>query len=34
MPQRRQIPTRVRAFIEFLVESLGARPPWERDLPR
>jgi DNA-binding transcriptional LysR family regulator len=33
-PQRRQIPARVRAFVEFLVESLGVRPPWERDLQR
>jgi DNA-binding transcriptional LysR family regulator len=29
---RRQAPARVRAFIDFLVESFGARPPWERNV--
>jgi len=30
MPQRRLVPPRVRAFVDFLAERLGAHPPWER----
>lgn len=30
MPYRRLTPPRVRAFIDFLVEQWGERPPWER----
>lgn len=30
MPQRRLVPPRVRAFVDFLAERLGTRPPWER----
>jgi DNA-binding transcriptional LysR family regulator len=30
MPQRRLVPPRVRAFVDFLAERLGAQPPWER----
>jgi len=30
MPQRRLVPPRVRAFVDFLAERLGDRPPWER----
>ncbi|MBT2144458.1 MULTISPECIES: LysR family transcriptional regulator [unclassified Rhodanobacter] len=30
MPQRRLVPPRVRAFVDFLVERLGEHPPWER----
>lgn len=33
MPQRRLVPPRVRAFIEFLIEEFGDDPPWERGLP-
>ena len=33
MPQRRQVPPRVRAFTEFLIEEFGDAPPWERGLP-
>lgn len=29
MPQRRLIPPRVRAFIDFFAERLGDHPPWE-----
>jgi DNA-binding transcriptional LysR family regulator len=32
MPQRRLVPLRVRAFVDFLVEQLGEVPPWERGL--
>ena len=32
MPQRRQVPPRVRAFVDFLVDELGDAPPWERGL--
>lgn len=32
MPQRRQVPPRVRAFVDFLVEEFGDNPPWERGL--
>lgn len=30
MPQRRLVPPRVRAFVDFLAERLGGTPPWER----
>lgn len=30
MPQRRLVPPRVRAFVDFLAERLGEHPPWER----
>lgn len=30
MPQRRLVPPRVRAFVEFLAGRLGNDPPWER----
>ncbi|RCV90181.1 LysR family transcriptional regulator [Billgrantia montanilacus] len=30
MPQRRLVPPRVRAFIDFLVEQWEPAPPWER----
>ncbi|MEI2454225.1 LysR family transcriptional regulator [Lysobacter firmicutimachus] len=30
MPQRRFVPLRVRAFIDFVAESFGDVPPWER----
>ncbi|MCC4607377.1 LysR family transcriptional regulator [Xanthomonas campestris pv. zinniae] len=29
MPARRLQPPRVRAFVDFLLERLGTRPPWE-----
>ncbi|HEV2681687.1 MAG TPA: LysR family transcriptional regulator [Rhodanobacter sp.] len=29
MPQRRLVPPRVRAFVDFLAERLGNHPPWE-----
>ena len=32
MPQRRQVPPRVRAFVDFLVEEFGDNPPWELSL--
>ena len=32
MPQRRQVPPRVRAFVDFLVDEFGDAPPWERGL--
>lgn len=31
MPQRRLVPLRVRAFVDFLEEQFGGIPPWERD---
>ncbi|WP_049621622.1 LysR family transcriptional regulator [Frateuria defendens] len=31
MPQRRLVPPRVRAFVDFLAEQLGDPPPWERE---
>lgn len=34
MPQRRLVPPRVRAFVDFLALRLGDDPPWEHDLPR
>ncbi|HTM28662.1 MAG TPA: LysR family transcriptional regulator [Rhodanobacter sp.] len=30
MPERRLVPPRVRAFVDFLAERLGEHPPWER----
>ena len=30
MPQRRLVPPRVRAFVDFLAERFGEHPPWER----
>jgi len=30
MPQRRLVPPRVRAFVDFLAEKWGETPPWER----
>lgn len=33
MPQRRLVPPRVRAFVDFLAEHLGEHPPWERGVP-
>jgi DNA-binding transcriptional LysR family regulator len=30
MPQRRLVPPRVRAFVDFLAERLGTHPPWEQ----
>ena len=32
MPQRRLVPPRVRAFVDFLSEAFGEHPPWERGL--
>lgn len=32
MPQRRLVPLRVRAFVDFLAEQFGEVPPWERGL--
>ena len=34
MPQRRLVPPRVRAFVDFLADKLGGTPPWERTLVR
>jgi hypothetical protein len=34
MPQRRLVPPRVRAFVEFLAQRLGGVPPWEREHAR
>ncbi|MFT7774833.1 LysR family transcriptional regulator [Roseateles sp.] len=31
MPQRRLVPARVTAFIDFMAEKIGGVPPWERD---
>lgn len=31
MPQRRLVPARVNAFIDFMAEKIGGVPPWERD---
>lgn len=31
-PQRRLVPARVRAFIDFVTEQFGPVPPWERHL--
>ena len=30
MPQRRLVPARVTAFVDFMAEQLGGVPPWER----
>ena len=30
MPQRRLVPLRVRAFVDFLAAKFGETPPWER----
>ncbi|SOY67972.1 LysR family transcriptional regulator [Cupriavidus taiwanensis] len=30
MPQRRLVPPRVRAFVDFLAERFGDNPPWEQ----
>jgi DNA-binding transcriptional LysR family regulator len=32
MPQRRLVPLRVRAFVDFLAEQFGDQPPWEQHL--
>ena len=32
-PQRRLVPQRVRAFVDFLAEHFGENPSWDRDLP-
>lgn len=32
MPQRRLVPPRVTAFVDFLSAKLGDPPPWERHL--
>ncbi len=32
-PQRRHLPAKVRAFIDFLVERFQPSPPWSMDLP-
>jgi DNA-binding transcriptional LysR family regulator len=34
MPQRRLVPPRVRAFVDFLAQRLGETPPWEREHAR
>lgn len=34
MPQRRLVPPRVRAFVDFLAGHLGDDPPWERALAK
>jgi DNA-binding transcriptional LysR family regulator len=34
MPQRRMVPPRVRAFVDFLAERFGDNPPWERALAK
>ncbi|MCC8362438.1 LysR family transcriptional regulator [Lysobacter sp. A6] len=34
MPQRRLVPPRVRAFVDFLAQRLGDPPPWERERTR
>ena len=33
MPQRRLVPLRVRAFVDFLAAKFGETPPWERASP-
>ena len=33
MPQRRFVPPRVRAFVDFLEARFGTRPPWEAGAP-
>ncbi len=34
MPQRRLVPPRVRAFVDFLAARFGDNPPWERALAK
>lgn len=34
MPERRLVPPRVRAFVDFLAERFGDNPPWERALAK
>jgi len=34
MPQRRMVPPRVRAFVDFLASEFGENPPWERALAK
>ncbi len=34
MPQRRLVPPRVRAFVDFLAAQFGENPPWERALAK
>lgn len=34
MPQRRLVPPRVRAFVDFMAKELGGVPPWERAVRR
>lgn len=34
MPQRRLVPPRVRAFVDFVAEKFGETPPWERAVER
>lgn len=34
MPQRRLVPPRVRAFVDFLSARFGENPPWERALAK
>jgi len=34
MPQRRLVPPRVRAFVDFFAERFGDNPPWERALAK
>lgn len=34
MPQRRLVPPRVRAFVDFLAGRFGDNPPWERALAK
>ncbi|HCW65757.1 MAG TPA: LysR family transcriptional regulator, partial [Thalassospira lucentensis] len=29
-PENRYLPTRVRAFVDFLVGEFGGTPPWDR----
>jgi DNA-binding transcriptional LysR family regulator len=33
-PQRRMVPPRVRAFVDFLAAEFGENPPWERALAK
>ncbi len=32
MPERRQVPPRVRAFVDFLADEFGDDPPWDRGI--
>jgi DNA-binding transcriptional LysR family regulator len=32
MPRRQLVPLRVRAFVDFLAERFGEKPPWDRGL--